>query len=66
MAQTPLDERRWDRGAWLTVLALAAFAAVARSETDISQLSTRLAGTVQAALLPQEISLWLQKDDSHR
>jgi hypothetical protein len=38
---------------------LAEFAA-ARSGTDLEQLTTRLTGTVQEALQPNQVSLWMQ------
>jgi hypothetical protein len=39
--------------------ALAVFAAAARSETDLEQLSAKLTGTVQETLQPAQVSLWL-------
>jgi len=44
--------------------ALAAFAASARSETDLEQLSLQLTGTVQEALQPEQVSLWLRHKES--
>jgi len=40
--------------------ALAEFAATARNETDLGQLSSRLTNTVQEALHPEQVSLWLK------
>jgi hypothetical protein len=41
--------------------ALAAFAAAARSETDMAQLSARLTGTIEETLQPERVNLWLKK-----
>jgi MFS family permease len=54
-------DRRFYRQKYDVEQALAAFAAVARSETDLKQLSTRLTSTVQETLQPAEISVWLRK-----
>ncbi len=39
---------------------LADFAAAARSETDLAQLTSRLTGAVQEAIQPEQVSLWLR------
>ncbi len=41
---------------------LADFAAAARSETDLAQLTSRLTGAVQEAIQPEQVSLWLAKE----
>ena len=40
--------------------ALAAFAAEARSETDLEKLAGHLTGTVKETLQPEQVSLWMQ------
>jgi hypothetical protein len=53
-------DQRFYRRKYDAEKALADFAATARSETDLAQLSARLAGTVQEALQPEQVSLWLK------
>ena len=53
-------DRRFYRRKYDAEKALAEFAAAARSETDLAQLSERLTGTVQDTLQPGQVSLWLQ------
>jgi hypothetical protein len=57
-------DRRFYRRKYNAELALADFAEAARNETDLEQLSSRLTGTVQETLQPEQISLWLKA--SHR
>jgi hypothetical protein len=53
-------DRRFYRRKYDAEKALAEFALAARSETDLAQLTTRLVGTVQEALQPDQVSLWMQ------
>jgi hypothetical protein len=53
-------DRRFYRQKYDAEQALAQFAAAARSETDLAQLSHHLAATVQETLQPEEINLWLK------
>jgi IS30 family transposase len=53
-------DRRFYRQKYDAEKALAEFAAAARSETDLAQLSKHLTGTVQQALQPEQITLWLR------
>ena len=55
-----LIDRRFYRQKYDSEKALAEFAAAARSETDLENLSSQLTGTVQEALQPKSFSLWLQ------
>jgi hypothetical protein len=52
-------DRRFYRQKYDAEKALAEFAAAARSETDLAQLSTRLTDTVQETLQPEYAGLWL-------
>jgi hypothetical protein len=52
-------DRRFYRRKYDAERALAAFAAAARSETDLEQLSRRLTGAIQETLQPEQVSLWL-------
>jgi hypothetical protein len=53
-------DRRFYRTKYDAEQALAAFAASARSETDLGQLSARLTDTVQETMQPNQIKLWLK------
>jgi len=53
-------DRRFYRQKYDAEKALAGFAAHARSETDLTQLSIHLTASVRDALQPQKISLWLK------
>jgi hypothetical protein len=53
-------DRRFYRQKYDAEKALAEFAAVARSGSDLEQLSERLTTTVQETLHPLHISLWLK------
>jgi len=57
-----LIDRRFYRRKYNAELALAAFAAAARSETDLERLSARLGTTVMETLQPEQVSLWLQPE----
>jgi hypothetical protein len=59
-------DRRFYRRKYDAEKALAEFAAAARSETDLGQLSARLTGTVQETLQPRHISLWLDEARHNR
>lgn len=52
-------DRRFYRQKYDAEQALAEFAAVARRETDLGQLSGRLVSTVQETLQPQDVSMWM-------
>jgi hypothetical protein len=52
-------DRRFYRQKYDAERALADFAAAARSETDLAQLSQHLAETVQETLQPETVHLWL-------
>jgi hypothetical protein len=52
-------DRRFFRQKYDAEMALAEFAAAARSETDLEQLSRRLTGAIQETLQPEQVSLWL-------
>jgi hypothetical protein len=53
-------DRRFYRQKYNAEKALADFAAAARSETDLSQLASRLTGTVQETMQPDQVGLWLE------
>jgi hypothetical protein len=53
-------DRRFYRRKYDAEKALAEFAAAARSQTDLAQLTKHLTGTVQEALQPEQITLWLK------
>jgi len=53
-------DRRFYRRKYDAHKALAEFVAVASRETDLTQLTARLTGTVQEALQPEQITLWLK------
>ena len=55
-------DRRFYRRKYDAEKALAAFAKAARSETDLEQLSAQLTDTLQEALQPEHISLWLNSN----
>jgi hypothetical protein len=52
-------DRRFYRQKYNAERALADFAAAARSETDLAQLSIQLTHTIQETLQPYEVMLWL-------
>ena len=47
---------------WLAIILLGLLksSTAARSETDLAKLSARLTGTVQEALQPEQVSLWIK------
>lgn len=53
-------DRRFYRQKYDAEKALAEFAAAARSETDLAQLSNHLTKTVRQTLQPETITLWLK------
>ena len=53
-------DRRFYRSKYNAEQALAEFAATARNETDLGQLSADLTSTIQETLQPGKISLWLK------
>ncbi len=55
-----LIDRRFYRQRYNAEQALAAFAAVARSETDLPTLTGKLVGVVQATIQPEQAILWLK------
>jgi hypothetical protein len=55
-------DRRFYRQKYNAEKALAEFAQVARSETNIEQLSTELLAVAQETLQPESASLWLAAD----
>jgi hypothetical protein len=54
-------DRRFYRQKYDSEKALAEFAAAARSENDLVNLSSRLTGTVQETMQPVQVGLWLQQ-----
>jgi hypothetical protein len=52
-------DRRFYRQKYDAEQALAEFAAVARRETDLGQLTAHLTTTVQETLQPQDVSMWM-------
>jgi hypothetical protein len=58
-------DRRFYRQKYDTEKALAEFAAAARSETDLDQLSNHLTNTVRQTLQPEQVSLWLKPGGEH-
>ncbi len=59
-------DRRFFRRKVNAAAALAAFAAAARDETDLDALTARLAGVVQEAMQPEEVTLWLASRSERR
>lgn len=59
-------DRRFYRQKYDAEKALAAFAAAARSETELERLSNRLTATVRESLQPQQVNLWLMPENSER
>ncbi len=57
-------DRRFYRQKYDAQKALAAFAAAARSETELERLSNRLTTTVQESLQPRQVNLWLISEKS--
>ena len=57
-------DRRFYRQKYDAEKALAQFAAAARSETDLDQLSDHLTSTVQEALKPDRLLLWMPQAKS--
>jgi hypothetical protein len=53
-------DRRFYRRKYDAEKALAEFAAAARSQTDLAQLSAHLISTVKETLQPEQVSLWLK------
>jgi hypothetical protein len=56
-------DRRFYRQKYDAEKALAKFAAAARSETDLKQLSDHLNGTVQETLQPELVTFWLRESE---
>jgi hypothetical protein len=54
-------DRRFYRKKYNAEQALARFAAVARDETDIEQLSDELVSVVQETVQPESVSLWMRR-----
>ncbi len=53
-------DRRFYRRKYDAAQTLAAFAAVARDETDLNVLTGKLAGVVQDAMEPESVTIWLK------
>jgi hypothetical protein len=58
-------DRRFYRRKYDAEQALAAFAAAARNETDLEQLSRRLTSAIQETLQPEQVSLWIKPVEDH-
>lgn len=54
-------DRRFYRNTYNAEQALANFAALARHETDLAQLSTSLTRTIEETLQPERVTLWLKE-----
>jgi hypothetical protein len=57
-----LIDRRFYRSKYDAEKALAEFAAAARSETDIDQLSTELLAVLEKTMQPEQVSVWLTSE----
>ena len=57
--QSAID-RRFYRNKYKAELALAEFAASARSETDLESLTTQVVGIVNKTMQPEQVRLWMQ------
>lgn len=55
-------DRRFYRNKYNAEQALAQFAAKARSEVELEQLTTELLAVVEETLRPEQASLWLRPD----
>lgn len=55
-------DRRFYRSKYDAARTLAVFAQAARDETDLRQLTERLVGTVDEAMQPASVGLWLRKE----
>jgi hypothetical protein len=55
-------DRRFYRSKYDAARTLAAFAAAARDETDLPQLTARLADVIDETMQPESLGLWLRKD----
>ena len=54
-------DKRFYRRKYDAAQTLAAFATVARDETDLNALTDKLAGAIQETMEPETVSLWLKE-----
>jgi hypothetical protein len=59
-------DRRFYRKKYNAEQALARFAARAREETDIEQLSAEMVGVVEETMQPERVNLWLKPQERNR
>jgi IS30 family transposase len=58
-------DRRFYRQKYNAEQALAGFAAYARQETDLDELTSQVAEVVEQTVQPEQVSLWLRRVSNH-